>query len=126
MAALPEALQRSLYDAFQLQVRYHRPRHEVTIRVTIRADALPSLTQLVKEAAGQPGIPAETANRTTFVPMFWAPPAGFEPAHTAPEADALSPELRGLGAGERLPVPGAALDRRGHALAAAWACCRGN
>ncbi len=23
------------------------------------------------------------------------PPAGFEPAHTAPEADALSPELRG-------------------------------
>jgi hypothetical protein len=29
-----------LYDAFQLQVRYHRPRHEVTIRVTIRADSL--------------------------------------------------------------------------------------
>src|SRR4051812_30251996 len=25
------------------------------------------------------------------------PPAGFEPAHTAPEADALSPELRGPG-----------------------------
>ncbi len=25
-----------------------------------------------------------------------APSAGFEPAHTAPEADALSPELRGL------------------------------
>jgi len=33
LGALPEALQRSLYDAFQLQVRYHRPRHEVTIRV---------------------------------------------------------------------------------------------
>jgi CheY-like chemotaxis protein len=28
--------------------------------------------------------------------MFWAPPAGFEPAHTAPEAVALSPELWGL------------------------------
>jgi putative restriction endonuclease len=26
-----------------------------------------------------------------------APPAGFEPAHTAPEAVALSPELWGLG-----------------------------
>jgi hypothetical protein len=25
------------------------------------------------------------------------PSAGFEPAHTAPEADALSPELRGQG-----------------------------
>ncbi len=52
LGALPEALQRSLYSAFQLQVRYHRPRHEVTIRVTIRADALPTLTQIVKEAAG--------------------------------------------------------------------------
>jgi hypothetical protein len=28
-----------------------------------------------------------------------APPAGFEPAHPAPEAGALSPELRGLGTG---------------------------
>ena len=52
LGVLPEAGQRSLYDAFQLQVRYHRPRNEVTIRVTIRADALPSLTQIVKEAAG--------------------------------------------------------------------------
>jgi site-specific DNA recombinase len=40
LAGLPEHLQRSLFDAFQLQVRYHRPRHEVTIRVTIRADSL--------------------------------------------------------------------------------------
>jgi site-specific DNA recombinase len=40
LAGLPEHLQRSLYDAFQLQVRYHRHRHEVTIRVTIRADSL--------------------------------------------------------------------------------------
>ena len=29
------------------------------------------------------------------VPMFVAPPAGFEPARPAPEAGALSPELRG-------------------------------
>ena len=63
LGALPEALQRGLYDAFQLQVRSHRPRHEVTIRVTIRAGALPSLTQLVKEAAGQPGIPAGNGER---------------------------------------------------------------
>jgi site-specific DNA recombinase len=63
LGALPEALQRSLYDAFQLQVRYHRPRHEVTIRVTIRADALPGLTQLMKEAAGQPGSSAGNGER---------------------------------------------------------------
>jgi hypothetical protein len=28
------------HDAFQLQVRYHRPGHEVTIRVTIHAEGL--------------------------------------------------------------------------------------
>src|SRR5215467_14100366 len=36
----------------------------------------------------------------------WVPPAGFEPALTAPEAVALSPELRGLKDGERLPATG--------------------
>jgi CheY-like chemotaxis protein len=33
------------------------------------------------------------------------PPVGFEPTHPAPEAGALSPELWGLTASERLPVP---------------------
>lgn len=33
---------------------------------------------------------------------YRVPPAGFEPAHTAPEAVALSPELRGrVGRGDR-------------------------
>src|SRR5262249_42990166 len=48
-----------------------------------------------------------------FASRFCAPPAGFEPAHTAPEAVALSPELWGLRpdpqaracwAGARVPV----------------------
>ena len=34
-----------------------------------------------------------------------APPAGFEPAHPAPEAGALSPELWGLDDFDRVPVP---------------------
>ena len=46
-----------------------------------------------------------------------APSAGFEPAHTAPEADALSPELRGreacrLAARPRRPVCGSAAPAR--------------
>jgi site-specific DNA recombinase len=49
LADLPEPLQRSLYDAFQLQVRYHRPRHEVTIRATIRAETLDSISQAVSQ-----------------------------------------------------------------------------
>ena len=63
-----------LYDAFQLQVRYYRPRHEVTIRVTIRAGALPSLTLLVNEAAGQSRSPNwKRRNRTTHVPCSRRP-----------------------------------------------------
>jgi hypothetical protein len=42
----------------------------VAIRITIRADALPGLARLVKEAAGQLAITPETENRTTRVPMF--------------------------------------------------------
>jgi hypothetical protein len=36
--------------------------------------------------------------------LGWAPPTGFEPALTAPEAVALSPELRGPGDATRLPA----------------------
>jgi Recombinase len=82
LAGLPEHLQRGLYDAFQLQVRYHRPRHEVTIRVTIRADGLDYVNGTVAAITSQ----QNAENRS---PVLGAPPAGFEPAHTAPEAASL-------------------------------------
>jgi site-specific DNA recombinase len=47
----PERLRRSLYEAFHLQVRYHRPSHEVTIRVTVRAETLAAITNTVKEVS---------------------------------------------------------------------------
>jgi site-specific DNA recombinase len=37
---LSEEEQRDLYDAFHLQLRYDRPTHQVTLRVTIYADAV--------------------------------------------------------------------------------------
>ena len=40
-----------------------------------------------------------------------APPVGFEPTLTAPEAVALSPELRGLQDLARLPATGSAAGR---------------
>ena len=83
LGALSEALQRSLYDAFQLQVRYHRPRHEVTIRVTIRADALPGLTQLMKEVAGQPGSPAGNDGRSHVLSAPGRAPRTWQPINTA-------------------------------------------
>jgi site-specific DNA recombinase len=41
---LPEDIERDLYAAFQLQVRYHHPSRRVTLRVTIDGDAIPKLT----------------------------------------------------------------------------------
>src|SRR5215813_248511 len=38
---------------------------------------------------------------------WWVPPAGFEPALTAPEAVALSPELRGLKDRSKVTSPAA-------------------
>lgn len=43
LGQLPEELQRQLYDAFQLQIRYNKPRHDALIRVTIREDTVHTL-----------------------------------------------------------------------------------
>ena len=51
LADIPEPLQRSLYEASQLQVRYHRPGHEVTIRVAIRAETVDTISQAVNRIA---------------------------------------------------------------------------
>jgi hypothetical protein len=45
MTELPESLERQLYDAFHLNVRYNRARHEATIQVTIREDTIMTLTE---------------------------------------------------------------------------------
>jgi hypothetical protein len=44
---LSEEEQRDLYDAFHLQVRYDRPKHQVTLRVTIYAEAVGALTDKI-------------------------------------------------------------------------------
>ena len=44
---LSEEDQRDLYDAFHLQVRYDRPKHQVTLRVTIYAEAVGVLTDKI-------------------------------------------------------------------------------
>jgi site-specific DNA recombinase len=49
LGELPEEMERRLYDAFQLQVRYDRSRHEVTVRVTVRAD---TVKMLIKATEG--------------------------------------------------------------------------
>jgi DNA invertase Pin-like site-specific DNA recombinase len=43
VANLPDELQRELFDAFRLQIRYHQPTRRVTLRVTINGDIIDRL-----------------------------------------------------------------------------------
>jgi site-specific DNA recombinase len=43
LSRVPEDLERELFAAFQLQLRYHHPTRGVTLRVTIDGQALPRL-----------------------------------------------------------------------------------
>jgi site-specific DNA recombinase len=47
---LPEEDQRDLYDAFHLQIRYDPTKHQVTLRVTIYAEAITALTEKIQAA----------------------------------------------------------------------------
>jgi hypothetical protein len=67
---------RNLLAALNFEASYDPRRRELTIRVTL--------------------IPELTDPDGACAPLLFVPPAGFEPAHHAPEACALSPELRGL------------------------------
>jgi hypothetical protein len=67
---------RNLLAALNFEARYDPTKRELTIRVTL----VPELTH-----PDGPRAPL----------LSFVPPAGFEPAHLAPEASALSPELRG-------------------------------
>jgi hypothetical protein len=52
LTELPEGLERKLYDAFHLKVRYNRTRHEATIQVTIREDTITTLTNATQTNQG--------------------------------------------------------------------------
>ncbi len=68
---------RALLAALNFEASYDPTKRELTIRVTL-------VPQLTHPDGGR-------------APLLSVPPAGFEPAPHAPEACALSPELRGLG-----------------------------
>ncbi len=66
---------RALLTALNFEASYDPTKRELTIRVTL--------------------VPELTSPDGGRAPLLSVPPAGFEPAHHAPEACALSPELRG-------------------------------
>jgi hypothetical protein len=70
------------------------PRHRSHRVCAVGEAACRELQGRMRHDADEPAMIALVAAQM----ITFAPPAGFEPAHTAPEAVALSPELRGLGA----------------------------
>lgn len=49
VADCPEAVQRQLYDAFGMEVRYSRPREEIAIRVLVTGDTLEAAQQTAEQ-----------------------------------------------------------------------------
>ena len=79
--AAPQGELRALFDSLQLDVVYQPADGAVDVAVTLY------------DRGSEPAQPAAQVRAEDWS----APPAGFEPAHPAPEAGALSPELRGRG-----------------------------
>jgi site-specific DNA recombinase len=75
LGTAPGDLQRNLYDAYRLQVQYNRHRHEATLRVTITADALPTLTDTAHAIQTPPG---STVSTKTILRMFCVPRRGTQ------------------------------------------------
>lgn len=94
---VPEEVLRRLFEAFRLELTYDKWANHVHIRVTLAAESLDESVRAAQRVA-DPGEGSEMKRwePSKSVPICEVPPAGFEPAHTAPEAVALSPELRGL------------------------------
>jgi hypothetical protein len=51
----PEELRRGLYEALQLQVRYNRVSNEVTLQVTVTAQAVPDISGIASRIHTGPG-----------------------------------------------------------------------
>lgn len=82
LAAMPAEVLRELYEAFRIKITYERDGRKAHFSAEIPAETVGELADLVDRRAQ----------------ICCVPPAGFEPALSPPEGDALSPELRGLGA----------------------------
>jgi hypothetical protein len=64
---LSEEEQRELFDAFHLQLRYDRPKHQVTLRVTIYAEALGALTDKIRSLESHESLKRVHSDETAMV-----------------------------------------------------------
>ena len=105
LSRLPEDLERELFRAFQLQVRYHHPTRRVTLRTTLDERALRQLIATTGKIVNQdlPGATQETEAEPPPTTVGGAS-AGFSLAVSAPgKAPTCARSL--LPAGRRLVPP---------------------
>lgn len=89
LAWVPEEIQRRLYNAFGLEVRYSRPGEELTLRVTIPGHLLGTKNRAPAPKCWHPIMTPRMDNHgktVVSIPIFWVPPAedpvhGDEPGH---------------------------------------------
>ena len=93
LAELPQTQLRQLFDSLGLVVRYHPEPRQIDLQVTLWRDEPGEETVRTKGRVGGRG----KARPRNSGEVWLAPSVGFEPTHPAPEASALSPELRGQG-----------------------------
>jgi hypothetical protein len=79
LAAVPEELQRNLYESFNLELRYDHTTRTITLRVTVRHDRIPHIQAALAQAADPPPHNGKRRPEGPAAPMFGAPPTGFEP-----------------------------------------------
>jgi hypothetical protein len=94
----PHPARLPLYDAFDLKIIYDRERHHATIRATITADTLDTLTSVINTTADRkptghqrnPGPAGQPAGGSVPVSHVLGAPGAARPASTP---DARPPEL---------------------------------
>ena len=76
LAGTPEDHRRPLFDAFRLQVRYSRPGHHATVRVTISEDTIGQLHATTARLVDDTAPPATLAAPMPSLPHVVGAPGG--------------------------------------------------
>ena len=107
LAGMPDEVSRPLFEALRLEIRYDFTTRIATCQITLTGQTVDAVARTSRQKIPSPPRPparhAAPPNRRRKRHrhpkrgmVCVAPPVGFEPTHTAPEAVALSPELWGL------------------------------
>jgi hypothetical protein len=92
LAAAPEPLLRTLFEQFQLQVRYHKPQNRATVQVALSDDSLDGLLASVDDIEGGAARQGPAVSSAGAVSLVGGAPRGAPPTReTACPRDGQAP-----------------------------------